>query len=85
VVFDDTSMGNTLLAWIRHRVFFLVIAPERYSNFHPEFLRSFSARLNLHRDKKTKAGQIRAPMIFHYIYALFHSPTYRNRYDEFLR
>ncbi len=35
---------------------------------------------------KTKLGYIPTPeAIFYYIYAIFHSPTYRQRYAEFLK
>jgi predicted helicase len=49
---------------------------EKTSNFHPEFLEVIQKKL----------GYIPTPEeIFHYIYAIFHSPTYRDRYAEFLK
>jgi predicted helicase len=48
----------------------------RKPNIAPEFL----AKL------KQNLGYIPTPeAIFHYIYAIFHSPTYRSRYGEFLK
>ncbi len=49
---------------------------ERTSNFSPEFLTAI----------KEKLGYIPTPeKIFYYAYAIFHSPTYRQRYAEFLK
>jgi predicted helicase len=45
-------------------------------NFSSSFLSTFTGRL----------GYTPTPeAIFHYIYAIFHSPTYRSRYAEFLK
>jgi len=55
-------------------------------NLSREFLRELAARLNL-----TPEGRFSLPHgltpedIFHYAYAVFHSPGYRSRYAEFLK
>ncbi|MGK7922212.1 MAG: type ISP restriction/modification enzyme, partial [Trichodesmium sp.] len=60
----------------------------RRPNLAPEFLQDFSKRLKMKfitdskSDKKQTFG---AEDIFNYIYAIFHSPTYRSRYSEFLK
>jgi predicted helicase len=52
------------------------ITQDRRANFSPEFLKDINAKL----------GYIPTPeTTFHYIYAIFHSPTYRDRYAEFLK
>ena len=49
---------------------------ERYPNLSSDFLTSI----------REKLGYTPAPeAIFYYIYAIFHSPTYRQRYAEFLK
>ncbi|MBE9168670.1 N-6 DNA methylase [Pleurocapsales cyanobacterium LEGE 06147] len=49
---------------------------KRYPNFSSHFLKSI----------KDKLGYTPTPeSIFYYIYAIFHSPTYRDRYAEFLK
>ena len=49
---------------------------EKRPNFSPDFLKSLESKL----------GYIPTPeAIFYYIYAIFHSPTYRQRYGEFLK
>ncbi len=58
----------------------------RRPNLHPSFLKSLSGKLNL-----TTSGPYQLPKdigpedIFNYSYAIFHSPTYRDRYAEFLK
>ncbi|MEB3211037.1 MAG: type ISP restriction/modification enzyme, partial [Leptolyngbyaceae bacterium] len=52
------------------------INQERRVNFSPEFLKDLTAKLDT-----TPAPEA----IFYYIYAVFHSPTYRHRYAEFLK
>jgi hypothetical protein len=57
-------------------------------NLSTVFIKEFSARLGLQfiedgeGDKKTTFGPEDA---FYYMYAMFHSPTYRTRYAEFLK
>ena len=59
---------------------------QRLTNFTPGFLRALTARLGL-----KQSGELGLPTgltpedIFYYIYAVFHSPSYRSRYAEFLR
>jgi hypothetical protein len=49
---------------------------ERSSNLSPDFITAI----------REKLGYIPTPeAIFYYIYAIFHSPTYRQRYAEFLK
>lgn len=60
----------------------------RRPNLSPEFIADFSARLQLDfvsegcSDLRKTFGP---EDIFHYAYAMFHSPTYRSRYAEFLK
>ena len=66
-----------------NQVFPLYLYPDRSAlnsdrrpNFSSEFL----------KDLTTKLGSTPTPeAIFYYIYAVFHSPTYRSRYAEFLK
>ncbi len=62
---------------------------KRRPNFSAAFIEDFSARLKvkfvpdgLGRPSKRQVGP---ELIFHYAYAVFHSPAYRERYAEFLR
>ncbi len=48
----------------------------RSPNFDPQFLAEITSKLG-----KTPSPE----NIFYYIYAIFHSPTYRQRYGEFLK
>jgi hypothetical protein len=60
----------------------------RKANLSPAFINSFSEELSLKfipdgkGDLKTTFGP---EDVFHYAYAIFHSPTYRSRYAEFLK
>ncbi len=60
----------------------------RRPNLAPEFIADFSTRLQLDfvpdgcGDLKKTFGP---EDVFHYAYAVFHSPTYRSRYAEFLK
>lgn len=60
----------------------------RKANFSPAFILDLESRLKLkfidedHGDFETT---ISALDVFHYMYAVFHSPTYRTRYAEFLK
>jgi len=63
--------------------------PARRPNLSAEFIADFTARLKvkfvpegLGRPAKREVGP---ELIFHYAYAVFHSPGYRQRYAEFLR
>ena len=60
----------------------------RIPNLNPDFVSDLESRLGLkfvsdgHGDLKTTFGP---EDVFHYIYAVFHSSTYRKRYAEFLK
>ncbi|MBW2648180.1 MAG: DNA methyltransferase, partial [Deltaproteobacteria bacterium] len=60
----------------------------RRPNLNPEFIKAVSDRLGLKfiEDGKGDFEQTFGPEdIFNYAYAVFHSPTYRTRYTEFLK
>jgi len=62
--------------------------PERKANFNPEFIADITARLSLSfvPDGRGDLEKTLGPEdVFHYIYAVLHSPTYRERYKEFLK
>ncbi|MGI8589256.1 MAG: type ISP restriction/modification enzyme [Chloroflexia bacterium] len=60
----------------------------RWPNFAPDFLAAVEQRLGLglvpdgHGDLQTTFGP---EDLFHYAYAIFHAPSYRARYAEFLK
>jgi len=60
----------------------------RRPNLAPEFIADFSARLQLDF-VPDGCGDLRKTYgpedVFHYAYAVFHAPTYRSRYAEFLK
>jgi predicted helicase len=49
---------------------------ERKANFHDDFLEAFNGFLATYPNPEE---------VFHYIYAVLYSPTYRKRYEEFLK
>lgn len=60
----------------------------RRPNLSPDFIKEFSAKLGLSfvQDGKGDLKKTFGPEnVFDYIYAVFHSPTYRKRYAEFLK
>ncbi|MBA7697930.1 hypothetical protein ES703_106602 [subsurface metagenome] len=60
----------------------------RRPNINPLFIKDLSAKLGLEfiSDDKGDLKKAYGPEdIFNYIYAILHSPTYRNRYAEFLK
>ncbi|MFN5516343.1 MAG: type ISP restriction/modification enzyme [Cyanobacteriota bacterium] len=60
----------------------------RRPNFNDQFIQEFAEKLNLEfiLDSKGDQTQTFGPEdTFNYIYAVFHSPTYRTRYAEFLK
>ena len=63
-------------------------AERRQPNLSPAFVEAIAAKLGLRfvadygGDLKTTFGP---DDVFHYIYAVLHSPTYRERYAEFLK
>jgi predicted helicase len=62
--------------------------PKKKPNFAPNFIKDVETRLKLKFiDDGTGdlATTIGPEDIFHYMYAIFHSPTYRQRYAEFLK
>ena len=59
---------------------------ERLLNFKPDFLKAFSERLELSQTAPSGLPQGVSPEeILAYIYAILYSPTYRERYNEFLK
>jgi len=61
---------------------------KRHPNLNPAFIKAFSDKLSLEfvDDGKGDLAQTFGPEdIFNYAYAVFHSPTYRTRYAEFLK
>ena len=61
--------------------------PTRRPNLAPEFIRDCEAKLGL-RFVAEATGELDTfspEDVFHYIYAIFHSPQYRERYAEFLK
>ncbi|RIK81901.1 MAG: DNA methyltransferase [Planctomycetota bacterium] len=55
-------------------------------NFAPAFLRKLAIALDLPLGKPQELPRDLTPEdIFHYVYAVFHSPGYRSRYAEFLK
>jgi len=73
-LFDDDSLSTT--------------PGGRRPNLAPEFIADFSARLQL-SFVPDGCGDLRQTFgpedIFHYAYAVFHSPAYRSRYAQFLK
>ena len=61
---------------------------ERQPNLAPAFTAELERRLSMRLISDGK-GDLRETFgpedVFHYIYAVFHAPTYRQRYDQFLR
>ena len=65
---------------------------ERQPNLAPGFTAELEQRLGLRFVPGGEGERSPEPVegfgpedVFHYIYAIFHSPTYRQRYDQFLR
>ncbi len=64
---------------------------DRKPNFSDDFISEFSGKLKLEfvsnpeNEKQITAKQFTPENIFYYAYAVFHSPTYRSRYAEFLK
>ena len=82
---------NTIVfpLWIRdsdgqgtHRLF----GNDRRLNFSPTFLKELAGRLGFKQSDETGLPrQVTPEDIFHYLYAVLHSPGYRSRYGEFLK
>ncbi|MBA7620135.1 hypothetical protein ES703_27479 [subsurface metagenome] len=87
----------TLSSWGAASVFPLYLYPAegemqfeegRRPNLNPEFVTAFSEKLGLKfiEDGKGDLEETFGPEdTFNYAYAVFHSPTYRSRYAEFLK
>ena len=61
-------------------------SPTCRPNLSTAFLKSLAARLQISQERQHDLPAGLTPEdIFHYIYATFHSPAYRNRYAEFLK
>jgi predicted helicase len=59
---------------------------DRKSNFTFQFLSRVAGALHLRQDSEDGSPQGLSPEdLFNYIYAVLHSPTYRERYAEFLK
>jgi len=59
---------------------------KRRPNLHPTFLKALAEKLNLSQTKPHDLPEGITPEdIFHYAYTVFHSPTYRERYADFLK
>ena len=61
---------------------------KREPNLNPDFIKAFSEKLDLKfvEDGKGDLKETFGPEdIFNYAYAVFHSPTYRTRYTDFLK
>ena len=65
--------------------------PARTPNLAPEFIRDCEAKLGLRFVEEATGGlhegadSFSPEDVFNYVYAIFHSPLYRERYAEFLR
>lgn len=60
----------------------------RTPNLSPAFIADLEGKLNLRFNpiqRETGDGEFGPEDVFHYIYAILHSPTYRARYAEFLK
>ena len=57
----------------------------RRVNLSPNHLKQIAERLNLEIGKDGLPTKLTPEDIFHYAYAVFHSPSYRSRYAEFLK
>lgn len=63
----------------------LKFSAERRLNFSEEFLRALSITFASKRASNGLPAGLTPEDIFHYAYAVFHSPGYRSRYAEFLK
>jgi len=62
-------------------------AHERFPNFEKDFIRNFSSKINLTftSEKEETKGTFAPIDTLDYIYAVLHSPVYREKYKEFLK
>lgn len=64
----------------------LGLGHDREPNFSTQFLKELSTVLGLEQTKPNGLPtSLMAEDIFHYAYAVFYSPRYRSRYEEFLK
>jgi len=64
----------------------LLVETNLRPNFNPSFLKELAGKLKLPQiEPHGLLKGITPEYIFHYAYAVFHSPTYRMRYAEFLK
>jgi predicted helicase len=64
----------------------LAFRRDRTPNLKPEFVKAVALRLGLRQSGADNLPVgLTAEDIFHYVYAVFHSPNYRSRYAEFLK
>lgn len=58
---------------------------DRVPNFRPDFLRAMTQNLSHQSDTDSLPFVVTPEDILQYVYAVFHSPSYRSRYADFLR
>ena len=61
---------------------------DKQPNINPDYLELIFTNLGIKVNSKSSSksnNYIRPEDLFYYIYAVFHSPTYRTRYAEFLK
>ncbi len=80
--------GNNLFPLYLYPTNDLLSSSTRKPNFAPNFIKAVETRLKrqfIDEGTGDLATTIGPEDIFHYMYAVFHSPTYRQRYAEFLK
>jgi len=82
----DSQSGHVFPLYLYPNPEELGISTERSLNFKPAFLTAFSGALGLPQVVPSNLPKGISPEeIFAYIYAVLYSPTYRERYYEFLK
>lgn len=77
---------NVFPLWLYPESGGLSFTEDRRTNFSPAFLKSLATDLKMtQNDSQSLPAGLSPEGIFHYIYAVFHSPAYRCRYAEFLK
>jgi hypothetical protein len=71
--------------YLRPEVDGLELSSSDRVNLSPKFLSSLASSLSVSQETSGLPKGLTAEDIFHYAYAVFHSPTYRSRYAEFLK
>jgi predicted helicase len=89
-IFVEIKDGSTVFPLYFYKADLLdeSASSQRHPNLAPAFIADFSARLQLDfvADGCGDLCQTFGPEdVFHYAYALFHSPNYRSRYADFLK